>query len=63
MLRPCGWLTMEWIAQFNRRGKIIVYLSDVSGAFDRVDTEKLMAKLRAKGINGKLLRLIESWLQ
>ena len=56
-------LTIEWIAQINRRGKVAVYLSDVSGAFDRVDSKRLMAKLRAKGVNTKLLRLIESWLR
>ena len=31
-------LTIEWIAQINRRGKIALYSSDVSGAFDRVDS-------------------------
>ena len=50
-------------AQLNRRGKIALYCSDVSGAFDRVDSEILLDKLRAKGINRKMIPLIRSWLQ
>ena len=56
-------LTLEWIAQINRRGKIALYASDVAGAFDRVDSSILLDKLEAKGLNGKLRRLIISWLQ
>ena len=56
-------LTVEWIAQLNRRGRIALYASDVSRSFDRVDCNILLAKLKAKGVNGKIRRLIASWLQ
>ena len=58
-----AFLTIEWIAQLNRRGKVAVYCSDVSGAFDRVETKRLLEKLKAKGVNRKLRRLISSWLE
>jgi hypothetical protein len=43
--------------------KILVYCSDVPGAFDRVSRERLLAKLSAKGIHSKLVKLIGSWLE
>ena len=58
-----AFLVIEWIQQINRRGKVGVYASDVSRAFDRVSTSRIMAKLRAKGVHHRLLALIESWLQ
>ena len=57
-------LTLEWIAQINRRGKVALYASDVAGAFDRVDSSSiLLEKLKAKGVNVQLRRLIMSWLK
>ena len=41
----------------------MVYCSDVSGAFDKVPKERLLAKLVAKGIHPKLIKLISSWLE
>ena len=43
--------------------KVLVYCSDVAGAFDRVPMERLLAKLRSKGIHPKLVKLIGSWLE
>ena len=40
-----------------------VYLSDVSGAFDKVDAELLMSKLTSFGLNKRLLAVIRSWLR
>ena len=40
-----------------------VYLSDVSGAFDKVDAELLMSKLKSFGLNKRLLAVIRSWLR
>ena len=54
---------MKRVKAISDRQEISVFCSDVSGAFDRVDSKRLMAKLRAKGVNTKLLRLIESWLR
>ena len=56
-------LTLEWLSAFNRREQIVVYCSDVKGAFDRVRVERLISKLKAKGVHPKLVKLIESWLQ
>ena len=40
----------------------MIYL-DFSKAFDRVDTEILLAKLRRYGFGGNLLQWIEAWLK
>ena len=54
---------LEWMQVFNGRGNIAVYASDVAGAFDRVNSKRLAAKLRAKGINKRLVGLLISWLE
>ena len=41
---------------------VALYCSDVSGAFDRVPTEKLLQKLRAKGLHPLIVNLFASWL-
>ena len=56
-------LMLEWLSAFNQREKIVIYCSDVAGAFDRVRVERLISKLHAKGVHPKLVKLIESWLQ
>ena len=40
-----------------------LYCSDVSGAFDRVRAERLLAKLKANGVHDKMLAVLTSWLQ
>ena len=40
-----------------------LYCSDVSGAFDRVKKERLVAKLRCSGLNDTVIRFLESWLE
>ena len=57
------YLTMSWVLVLNRRKKVAVYCSDVSGAFDRVRAERLLEKLRSKGVHPALADLAESWLQ
>ena len=54
---------LEWLSIFDRRGKIGFYCSDVSGAFDKVDSRRLAEKLRAKGINQRLVNLLISWCE
>ena len=45
-------------------GKAVgLYCSDVSGAFDKVSRERLLAKLAAKGFDSKMVKLIGSWLE
>ena len=51
-----------WVWAFGNRKRIGLYCSDVAGAFDRVNSERLLAKLRAKGVHEQLLRVISSWL-
>ena len=41
-------LTMRWLKALDLNMKILVYCSDVSGAFDRVDKDRLVAKVRKK---------------
>ena len=55
--------TLEWIWQLHQGRKVALYCSDVSGAFDKVSTEKLVAKLKHKGVREPLLKLLSSWLE
>ena len=34
----------------------------MAGAFDRVDAQRLVLKLQAKGVHQRILKVIESWL-
>ena len=43
--------------------KIGLYCSDVSGAFDKVDADRLILKCEALGIHPKITRLLGSWLR
>ena len=45
-----AYMVLTWLDGFNKRFKFAVYCSDVSGAFDRVSTRKMLNKLRAKGV-------------
>jgi hypothetical protein len=56
-------LTMRWVEALEKGMKVLIYCSDVSGAFDRVSRERLLNKLTAKGIHPKLVKLIGSWLE
>ena len=56
-------LLMEWITAFSKGQKIGIYCSDVSGAFDRVELGRLVAKLQKKKLHPKLVAVIKSWLR
>jgi hypothetical protein len=56
-------LALTWLSALATGRKIGVYCSDVSGAFDRVSLERLVAKLRKKGIHPKIVKVLTSWLQ
>ena len=43
--------------------KVAVYCSDVSGAFDKVPSERLAEKLRPLGLHEQLVQLVKSWLR
>ena len=55
-------LVCSWLLAFQRRRKIGVFLSDISGAFDRVKTTKLLAKMRRLGICETLMAFFEDYL-
>ena len=56
-------LVLVWIDALSRGRKIVVYCSDVSGAFDRVEANRLIAKLRSKRLHPDIIATLTSWLQ
>ena len=56
-------MVLTWISGFNAKVKFALYCSDVSGAFDRVKRERLIAKLRAKRMPEVLVGIFDAWLQ
>ena len=53
---------LDWTWNLHNGRKVALYCSDVSGAFDRVDTDRLLEKLQRKGLKGELLAVVRSWL-
>ncbi len=58
-----AYLVLAWLAAFKEKASIALYMSDVSGAFDRVSACRLLDKLRAKGMPDDLIKIIQSWLR
>ena len=58
-----AYLVLTWLDGFGTGKKYALYCSDVAGAFDRVGTDRLVAKLRAKKVPEKWVRLFQSWLR
>ena len=56
-------LSQEWQDTLDEGLDTLVVALDIAGAFDRVWHSGLLAKLRAKGVAGSLLRLLEDYLQ
>ena len=56
-------LVLSWMECFLRKCRVALYCSDVSGAFDKVDAERLLSKLQARGMPDDLLAVIRSWLR
>jgi hypothetical protein len=56
-------LVLVWLKAFVRKRKVALYSSDVSGAFDRVQLDRLVAKLRAKRLHPDIIAVIASWLR
>ena len=54
---------LSWLHAFGLSFRVALYLSDVSGAFDRVKADRLVAKLRAFSVPAPLLALLSSWLR
>ena len=54
---------MFWILAICTGNKIAAYLGDISGAFDRVYKDYLLAKLQASGIGARYLNFLDAYLQ
>jgi len=55
-------LMMEWILAVCCDKKVGAYLSDISGAFDRVCKEYLLSKLNAAGVGTLYLNFLDAYL-
>ena len=56
-------LILSWILCICSGKKIAAYLSDITGAFDRVFKDFLLAKLYAAGMGTQYLNFLDSYLQ
>ena len=54
---------LQWVWWLHLNRKVGLYCSDVAGAFDRVSISRLVKKLEAYGVQGKLLAFLHSWLR
>ena len=54
---------ISWILAIVTGKKIAAYLSDITGAFDRVSKEYLLAKLYAAGVGPVYMNFIDAYLQ
>lgn len=52
----------SWLRAFQRRQRVGVFLSDIAGACDRVDSDRLVRKLRRSGLCESLLTFLTSYL-
>ena len=55
--------TLNWILQLHAGLMMGVFLSDISGAFDRVECKLLLEKLEAAGVCSQLLSFLKSYLE
>lgn len=55
-------LAKTWISMFAKRRKKAIYGSDVCGAFEKVNSRRLLRKLRSRGVPDTILLVIQSWL-
>ena len=56
-------VVLTWLFAFATGNKIVLYCSDVAGAFDKVSTARLCSKLATIGIHPSLLAVLHSWLR
>ena len=57
-----AYMVLTWLGGFQQGMKFAIYCSDVSGAFDRVDTRRMIEKLRAKRVRYNMLKVFEALL-
>ena len=53
----------NWILLMEQGFLVGVYCSDVSGAFDRVERDRLCEKLRVSGLHPQVVAFLSSWLE
>ena len=51
-----------WLKAFHDNKKVGLYCSDVSGAFDRVCSRRMLEKLEKSGLHKWLIQVIVAWL-
>ena len=56
-------VTSTWLLHLHAGEKVGVYISDISAAFDRVNSKLLLEKLKATGLHPNILAFLESYLQ
>ena len=56
-------MLLRWILALTNGSKVGIHLSDISGAFDKVSSDRLLEKLKAKGINAQICNVLSSWLR
>ena len=52
-----AFIVLSSLLAFTRGKKVALYKADVSGAFDRVDSEILLSKCRRAGLHPKIIRI------
>ena len=57
-----GLLTLQWIRSISEKKVVGAFFSDISGAFDRVSSQRLLQKLEIAGVSGDLLAFFISYL-
>ena len=59
-----AYLVAIWLLAISSgKNKVLIVCSDAAGAFDKVDSKRLLAKLQARGVHTKLLKLLAAWLK
>ena len=53
----------NWLLRMERGEVIGLFCADVSGAFDRVDKDRVGSKLRASGLHPQVVAFLVSWLE
>ena len=56
-------LICSWLRDFQLRRKVGIFLRDIAGAFDRVDTDILLSKLRRLGVCDVFLEFFADYLK
>eukprot|EP00969_Alexandrium_andersonii_P167041 7382346-Alexandrium_andersonii.AAC.1 len=56
------YFVLTWLMALASGHRVALYCSDVSGAFDKVDTQRLLGKLVSCGVHSKVVEVLRSWL-